>query len=60
MKDTAHELLIVIANQGYNEMVMAAAKERRGCGRHCTPRQGNRHEESGEILRGFPLSPRRS
>ena len=26
LKDTAHELLIVIANQGYNEMVMAAAR----------------------------------
>ena len=26
LKDTAHELLIVIANQGYNEMVMDAAR----------------------------------
>ena len=26
LKDTAHELLVVIANQGYNEMVMDAAR----------------------------------
>ena len=27
MKETKHEVLIVIANQGYNEMVMDAARE---------------------------------
>ncbi|MBQ6678467.1 MAG: P-II family nitrogen regulator [Lachnospiraceae bacterium] len=27
MKNTAHELLVVVSNQGYNEMVMEAARE---------------------------------
>lgn len=32
MKETTHELLVVIANQGYTEMIMDAAREAKATG----------------------------
>ena len=58
MKDTKYELLVVIANHGYSDLIMDAA---RGAGaprkrrrRHRYPREGHRHGGRGKVPRHFP------
>ena len=55
LKDTKYELLVVIANQGYTEQIMAgrsAPRKRRR--RHRYPRKGHRHGGRGKVPRRFP------
>ena len=54
LKDTKYELLVVIANQGYTEQIMAAARRESAGGRHRHPRKGHRHGGSGKVPRRFP------
>ena len=49
LKDTAHELIVVIANQGYNEMVMDAARRAGAGGGTVLHARGDRDEAGGEV-----------
>ena len=57
MKDTTMELLVVVSNQGHNDLVMerschGCGQERRSLRRHGDTCPGHRHEPGGAFLRG--------
>ena len=54
----SYELLVVVANQGYTEYIMEAARSERG-GRNGHSCKGNRHAESGAVPRLFPCKPKK-
>ena len=53
MKDTKYELLVVIANQGYTEMIMEAARKASATGGTVASRKGNGHGKSRDLSRRF-------
>ena len=50
MKETKHELLIVVANQGYSNLVMDAAREAKAGGGTVLHAKGNRAEGAEQFL----------
>ncbi len=58
LKDTKYELLIVIANQGYSDLIMDAARlKTRAANRH--PRQGYRDGTCRAVFGRFLSLPKR-
>ena len=54
LKDTKYELLVVVANQGYTEYIMEAARSERG-GRNGHSCKGNGMQKAEQFL-GFSLA----
>ena len=59
MKDTKYELIVVIANHGYSEMVMEAAREKGRRRRNGDPCEGDRAGKGGKNSWECPLRTRR-
>lgn len=51
MNEAPYELIVAIANQGSNELVMDAAKSAGRHGRHGDPRKGFRYGKRQEVFR---------
>lgn len=50
-REIAHELILVIANQGHTDQVMEAARGAGATGRDHHPRQGDRYGTGQKVFR---------
>lgn len=58
MKDTKYELLVVVANQGYTEYIMEAARSANAAGGTVIHAKGTGMQKAEQFL-GFLLQPKR-
>ena len=59
LKGTDYELLVVIANQGYTDVIMDAARKANATGGTVIHAKGTGMEKAGKVFRRFPCSGER-